>query len=293
MTSRGALKSVDSLQKITRLPPLPKRPADGHKGLFGRVLVVGGSHGMLGAPVLAATAALRCGSGLVQIALPESLLNLAISITPELIGIGVPVAGADLAVVQAAEKADVLVVGPGLGQSTSVGRTLRKLLAMRKPAVIDADALNFLASQKRWPAWFKVSAILTPHPGEMKRLLKLLGGGEVPTDDAGRIRVATQVARAFGQIIVLKGHRTVVTDGKRVYLNQTGDSSLSKAGAGDVLSGITGSLLGQKMHLFEAACAATRLHGSAGQIAGRKLGRRSVLARDVIEALPMAIRQYP
>lgn len=293
MTSHGAHKPTNSLKKITRLPSLPERPADGHKGLFGRVLVVGGSNGMIGAPVLAATAALRCGSGLVQIAVSEMLLNLAISITPELIGIGVPAAGADKSVLEAAEKADVLVVGPGLGQSKSAANTVRKLLSLAKPAVVDADALNFLASGAKWPTWFKASAILTPHPGEMNRLQKLLDGEKVPTDDAGRIRVATHAARTFDQIIVLKGHRTVVTDGHRVYLNQTGDSSLSKAGAGDVLSGITGSLLGQKMNAFEAACAATWLHGTAGEIAGRKLGRRSVLARDVIDALPEAISQYP
>src|SRR5580692_4568228 len=117
LTSHGAHKSTDSLKKITRLPSLPERPADGHKGLFGRVMVVGGSHGMLGAPVLAATAALRCGSGLVQIAVSESILNLAISITPELIGVGVPESGANREVVKIAEKADVLVIGPGLGQS--------------------------------------------------------------------------------------------------------------------------------------------------------------------------------
>lgn len=293
MTSPGAPESAKSLKKLTRLPSLPKRPLDGHKGLFGRVLVVGGSHGMLGAPVLAATAALRCGSGMVQIAVPDTVLNLAISITPELIGIGIPDAGADKSVVEAAEKAAVLVIGPGLGQSTSARRTVRKLLTFDKPAVIDADALNYLASGTKWPSWVKVTGVLTPHPGEMNRLQKLLDGEKVPTDDAGRIRIATNAARVFGQVIVLKGHRSVVTDGRRVYLNKTGDSSLSKAGAGDVLSGIVGSLLGQKMPPFEAACAAAWLHGKAGEVAGRKWGRRSVLARDVIEALPEAIRRFP
>ena len=281
------------MKKITRLPSLPPRPADGHKGLFGRVLVVGGSHGMLGAPVLSATAALRCGSGMVQIAVPDALLNLAISITPELIGIGVPARGAGAEVIEAAEKADVLVIGPGLGQSRASQESVRKLLTLTKPAVIDADALNYIASGTKWPSWIKTAGILTPHPGEMNRLQKLLDGEKVPADDAGRIRVATHAAKVFQQVVVLKGHRTVVTDGQRVYLNKTGDSSLSKAGAGDVLSGMIGSLLGQKMPQFEAACAGTWLHGKAGEIAGKKLGRRSVLARDVIEALPVAIRQFP
>ncbi len=131
--------------------------------------------------------------------------------------------------------------------------------------------------------------MLTPHPGEMKRLAKLIGRSEVPKDEKGRIAIAAEAAKAFGQVVVLKGHRTVVTDAKNVYVNDTGDSSLSKAGAGDVLSGILASLIGQGMDCFAAACAAVRLHGRAGEIAGKRLGRRSVLARDVIEAIAKAI----
>jgi NAD(P)H-hydrate repair Nnr-like enzyme with NAD(P)H-hydrate dehydratase domain len=123
----------------------------------------------------------------------------------------------------------------------------------------------------------------------MGRLAKLIGRSKVPADDEGRIEIAAQASRAFGQIVVLKGNRTVVTDGARVYLNHTGDSSLSKAGTGDVLSGIIGALLAQKMDRFDAACSAVWLHGTAGQIAGRRLGMRSVLAREVIDSLPSAI----
>jgi NAD(P)H-hydrate epimerase len=157
--------------------------------------------------------------------------------------------------------------------------------------VLDADALNLLAAQKRWTE-FKAAAILTPHPGEMKRLAKLLNRSEVPADDDGRIEIAVLAAQQFKQVVVLKGHRTVATDGDRVYVNRTGDSSLSKAGSGDVLSGIIATLLAQKMDRFDAACAAVWIHGRAGEIAGQRLGLRSVLSRDVIDAIPGAIADY-
>ena len=168
-----------------------------------------------------------------------------------------------------------------------------RLVRLPKPTVIDADGLNLLAREKRWPAKaFKAHAVLTPHPGEMKRLARLIGRSEVPSDDAGRTDIALVAANAFGQVVVLKGHRTVVTDGSRVYVNDTGDSSLSKAGTGDVLSGILGALVAQQMGRFEAACAAVWIHGKAGEIAGSLLGRRCVLASDAINALAEAIRQY-
>jgi NAD(P)H-hydrate epimerase len=162
---------------------------------------------------------------------------------------------------------------------------------MDKPMVVDADGLNLIAAEKKWPAYFKARAVLTPHPGEMGRLAKLIGRSEVPSDDTGRIHIATQAASAFGQVIVLKGHRTVVTDGRRVYVNTTGDSTLSKAGTGDVLSGMIGCLLGQKMETFDAAILGVHLHGLAGEIAGKRWGRRCALARDVIQAIAEAVRK--
>jgi NAD(P)H-hydrate epimerase len=280
------------IQHVTAAPKLPDRPADGHKGMFGRVLVVGGHDDMLGAPVLAGAAALRMGAGLVELAAPRAILPAALSITPELIGLGLARKSDDTRLLHAAQRADAVIIGPGLGQSAAArSRLMRLIRLVGKPMVIDADALNMLALQKRWPSAFKAHAVLTPHPGEMKRLGHLFGRKEVPADDAGRIDIATAAVRAFGQVVVLKGHRTVVTDARRIYINETGDSSLSKAGSGDVLSGIIGTLLAQKMPPFDAACAGVRLHGRAGEIAGESLGRRSVLARDVIASLPDAIRQ--
>jgi NAD(P)H-hydrate epimerase len=279
------------MTRISTVPKLPERPVDGHKGLFGRVLVVGGNDAMVGAPVLAGTAALRMGAGLVQIAAPSSILPAALSITPELIGLRLGT-GVKSDLLDAAKNADAIVLGPGLGQSADARARVLKLIQLEKPMVIDADALNLLASETRWPARFKAHAVLTPHPGEMKRLGRLIKRSDVPSDDEGRIELASLAATRFKQILVLKGHRTVVTDGDRVYVNRTGDSSLSKAGSGDVLSGIIGTLQAQKMDRFDAACAGVWLHGKAGELAGSRLGRRCVLARDVIDALPEAIRCY-
>ncbi len=288
------IDSVDParLERVAAAPRLRARPVDGHKGLFGRVLVVGGSEGMLGAPSLAGAAALRMGSGLVQLAVPRSILQACLTLTPELIGMALGKASGKDALLVAAEKADAIVVGPGMGRSSEAHARVVCLVRLDKPMVLDADALNILSEEKRWPSFFKARAVLTPHPGEMGRLNKLMGRGpDVPTDDEGRIELATTASRAFGQVIVLKGHRTVVADGRRVYVNDTGDSTLSKAGAGDVLSGIIGCLLGQTVEPFEAAMIGVRLHGLAGEIAGKKWGRRGALARDVIEAIPEAARQ--
>jgi NAD(P)H-hydrate epimerase len=284
--------TIPHMERITTLPPLPPRPVEGHKGMFGRVLVVGGNDGMIGAPVLAGTSALRLGAGLVQIAVPRAILPYALSITPELIGLGLGKAAAKDQLLQAGEKADAIVIGPGLGQTPeAMGRLTRLVRLDGKPMVIDADGLNLFASQKKWPGFFKARAVLTPHPGEMKRLGKLIGRDSVPTDEKGRIDIAREAANAFGQVIVLKGNHSVITDGQRVYINTTGDSSLSKAGTGDVLSGMIGTLLAQDMDPFDAAALGAHLHGRAGELAGKRLGMRSVLAREVVDSIAEAVAE--
>jgi len=280
------------MTRITAAPPLPPRPKSGHKGLFGRVLIVGGNDGMIGAPVLAGTAALRMGSGLVQIAVPRSILPYALSITPELIGLALGKAAGKDQLPEAAQDADAIVIGPGLGKTPEAFARLQRLVRLEKAMVVDADGLNLLAKQNRWPGYFKAHAVLTPHPGEMTRLNKLLDRDKTPSDDEGRIDNALAAANTFHQTVVLKGDRTVVTDGERVYVNDTGNSALAKAGSGDVLSGILGCLLGQKMDRFDAACAAVRIHGLAGEVAGRQVGLRSALAREVIDAIPEAIALF-
>jgi hydroxyethylthiazole kinase-like uncharacterized protein yjeF len=282
------------MQRIDQPPVLPERPRDGHKGLFGRVLVVGGSREMIGAPVLAGKAALRMGSGLVQIAMPRPVLANALAICPELIGLGLTKGADKSKLLEAAESADAVVVGPGMGVSRDAHDRLTRLIRTGKPVVIDADGLNLLALGKRWPSKFESPAVLTPHPGEMRRLGNLLDLNDIPADDAGRIEVAQRAASAFGHVVVLKGSRTVVASPEgdlegKVYVNQTGDSSLSKAGTGDVLAGMIASLIGQGVDRFDAACLAVHLHGLAGELCGRLSNRRSVLASDVVEALPAVL----
>ena len=279
------------MDRITSPPALPPRPVEGHKGTFGRVLVVGGNDGMIGAPVLAGTAALRMGAGLVQIAVPRSILAACLTITPELIGLGLGKAAGKDALLEAGEKADSIVIGPGLGRTPEAEGRLVRLVRLDKPMVVDADGLNLLAGMKKWPTWFKARAVLTPHPGEMARLGKLIGRSEVPTDEDGRIGIASSAAEAFGKVVVLKGERTVVADGQRAYVNSTGNSSLAKAGTGDVLSGLLGTLLGQGVDRFDAACLAVYLHGRAGELAGEKVGMRCALARDVVDAIPRAVAE--
>jgi len=283
-------KSPSEIRRVYAVPPLPARPAHGHKGMFGRVLVVGGDEAMFGAALLAATAALRCGSGLVQVAVPRGVLPSAMSITPELIGLPLD-EKSDRTLAAAASAADALVVGPGMGQTNRARKRILALLKHRKPTVVDADALNILASEKKWPRELQ-HTILTPHPGEMLRLGKRIGIGAIPTDPRGRVDVAMTASQKLGAIVLLKGERTIVTDGTRAYINSTGNSTLSKAGSGDVLAGVIGSLLGQGMTAFDAACAGARLHGRAGEIAGEHFGARSAVARDVISSLAAAFTDY-
>src|SRR5688500_8659328 len=157
------------MERITAPPALPVRPEDGHKGMFGRGLVVGGNDGMVGAPVLAGTAALRMGAGLVQVAVPRSILHACLSVTPELIGLGLGKAAGKDELLKAGELADAVVIGPGLGRTPEAEARVVRLIRLEKPMVVDADGLNLLASMKKWPSYFKAKAVLTPHPGEMAR----------------------------------------------------------------------------------------------------------------------------
>ena len=275
-------------------PPFPKpppRPAGGHKGTFGTVLILGGSDQMIGAPMLAARSAYRAGCGLVRVAMPRAVLATALSTLPEAVGLALDGDDGDVERLRdAARSADALVVGPGLGQEPNGDKLLDVLIAAGLPAVLDADALNLLAARDAMPA-LDSPAVLTPHPGEMRRLLRHVPGhGDVPTDDAGRLKLAADAAAAFGCVLVLKGRRTVVADaGGRSRVNDTGDVTLAKAGSGDVLSGLVGSLLAQGMPPFDAAALGVRAHGLAGASAGRDLGTRAALASDVADRVGRAL----
>ncbi len=276
--------------RIATLPPLPKRPKDGHKGLFGRVLIIGGQTEMIGAPAFAGAAALRSGAGLVQIAAPASILANCLSICPELIGLSLPAPLKKWT--EAAQAADAIVIGPGLGQSAMARKYLEFILKRDKPVVVDADALNLLATKRKWPAKIKAQLILTPHPGEMRRLGILIGKTEQSQTSDDRVDTALQAAKVTRQTIILKGANTVITDGSHLYINTTGDSSLSKAGTGDVLTGICATLLSQGWSSFNASAAAVWIHGTAGQLAGDSHSPRSVLATDVISHIGQSFLRY-
>jgi hydroxyethylthiazole kinase-like uncharacterized protein yjeF len=275
------------LQK--RLPKLPRRPADGHKGTFGKVLIIGGSEGMIGAPAFCGQAALRMGCGLAYVATPREILPFVISITPELVGIALGGKGNSL-FEKSIESCDAVAIGPGLGRSSLAVKLLKKAMKTPAPLLIDADGLNLIAAGKVKLARKPRTVVLTPHPGEMARLARLFGRGDVPSDEPGRIEIATQAARFFRQIVILKGAQTVIADGERCAINTTGDSTLAKAGSGDILSGMIATLLGQKMDPFDAAWAGCHYHGRAGEFAGQEVGQRCGLARDVIDAIPYVLR---
>jgi ADP-dependent NAD(P)H-hydrate dehydratase len=276
--------------RIHALRSLPERPADGHKGTFGRVLVIGGNAEMIGAPAFAGASAFRSGAGVVQIATPKSTLALSLSVEPELIGLALPAPKKKWE--DATTKADAIVIGPGLGQLGEAKKMIDAVLKLDKPVVIDADGLNILSAQKRWPAKVRARCVLTPHPGEMRRLGKLFGKTEQEQTPGDRLDTATCSAEAFNHVVVLKGARTIVTDADRYYINITGDTSLSKAGTGDILTGICATLLAQQFDPFDAACTAVWIHGKAGEIAGKRLTPRSTTARDIIASIGEAFLAY-
>lgn len=278
---------------ITNLPPLPDRPADSHKGTFGSLLIVGGSVDMIGAPMLAARSAYRAGCGLVTVAMPQSVLAAALSILPEAIGLGLHGDDGDVLLLEERiEKADAIVVGPGLGTAPAADALLDTILAKKKPVLLDADALNLLARRSEWPE-HAANLVLTPHPGEMKRLLRHLDRDEVPSDDDGRTDVAHAAATVWKTVVVLKGKRTVIADRSRVRVNKTGDQTLAKAGTGDVLSGLIGSLMAQGMSPFNAACCGVHYHGKAGERAGLSSSTRSALASGIADALAEVLNDKP
>ncbi|TVQ42102.1 MAG: NAD(P)H-hydrate dehydratase [Wenzhouxiangella sp.] len=252
---------------------LPPRHPDTHKGDLGHVLVIGGDIGMAGAPVLAGRAALRAGSGLVSLATRAEHAGLALAVQPELMCHGVESLEAlDVRI----ERADVLALGPGLGQSDWSQAVFRRALQAGKPLVVDADGLNLLAGQddlaERW--------VLTPHPGEAARLLECTVG-DIQRDRFAAVRA---LAQRYAAVVVLKGHGTLIAaaDGT-VDVCPYGNPAMASAGMGDALTGIIASLAGQGLDLFEAARCGVLAHALAGDAAAA--GRRQILATDLIRAL--------
>lgn len=274
-------------------PALPVRDPKGHKGSFGRVLLIGGSVGMSGAMCLAATAALKSGSGLVTAAVPRSIQSLVASFEPSYMTIGLPVTDeGGLDSIGAASLTDLLLakdaiaIGPGLGQSVPASHLLSMLMTCTPaPIVMDADALNLAAHHRIFSGGKRMqSCIVTPHPGEFARLTGL----SIADINSRRESTAADFAANHQLVVVLKGARTVVTDGRQIYVNSTGNSGMATGGSGDVLTGVITSLLGQGMLPFDAAALAVHAHGLAGDLAAASLGKRGMIASDLLQFLPAA-----
>ncbi|MHC4395333.1 MAG: NAD(P)H-hydrate dehydratase [Planctomycetota bacterium] len=281
------------MQIIKNIPKLKPRAPEAHKGDFGRVAIVAGSLGMTGAAALAGRAALRAGAGLVRVATPKSILPIVASIEPSFTTIplsednnGRISPKAINTILDIIEENDCLAFGPGVGLSGALKLVIETLIKQEQlRLVIDADGLNNLSRIKNWPAKNKANLILTPHPGEMKRLWKALFREQPPPD---RKKQAVKMANHSGTIVVLKGAGTVVTDGKKVYINKTGNPGMATAGSGDVLTGVITALAAQGMSNFDAAVLGVYIHGLAGDIAAEKIGQVSLITTDIIKALPKA-----
>ncbi|MEO1237586.1 MAG: NAD(P)H-hydrate dehydratase [Planctomycetota bacterium] len=270
---------------VEALPACPDRPDDGHKGTFGTVAVVGGNATMPGAAALTATAALRGGAGLAKIVAPPKVLPAVLALQPSATGLTFD----DVAELRG-DGRTVLAIGPGLGRGRKVPGFVNAFLDWENPLVVDADGLNALPecgtvrpADRPW--------VLTPHPGEFRRLAEAYEVDGDPTDPDARPGAAAALARATDAVVVLKGRHTIVSDGERAYRNATGNPALATAGSGDVLTGVVASLLAQGMDAFEAAVLAVYLHGDAADAWAAVHGRSGMLAMELADGLPGAFER--
>jgi ADP-dependent NAD(P)H-hydrate dehydratase len=289
----------------TPLPRLAPRGADSHKGDFGRAILIGGSRGMSGAITMAGKAALRSGAGLVTLAVPRGVQDVVASIEPSYMTHGladseghIADSAADAALALTVE-ATAAALGPGIGRSRGTANLVERLYReVMQPMVVDADALFALAERPAALGGSRAPRILTPHPGEFARLTGSLPDNEHRTEAAAEFAAklnansdgapASSTPRSHETIVVLKGHSTVVTDGRRFSLNRTGNPGMATGGSGDVLTGIVTALLCQGLTPFDAARLGVHVHGLAGDLAAEELGQISMIASDLIDYLPQA-----
>ena len=271
---------------------LPARPPDSHKGSYGRSLVVAGSVGFTGAAALAALGALRTGAGLVTLCVPQAVYPIIAGLVAEAMPRPVDDDGRQLsasaldAIREAAAMADAVAVGPGLGVSAGVRAVVEGLLRDGRPLVVDADALNVLAGRAAALADASGPVVITPHPGELARLVD-----STPADiQADRLAAARAAASRFRCVVVLKGARTVVAqpDGE-AFIVPTGNPGMASGGMGDVLTGMIAAFLGQGLRAPEAAWTAAYLHGLAADLIAEERGVVGILASEVAHRLPAAI----
>jgi ADP-dependent NAD(P)H-hydrate dehydratase len=288
--------SPATVETVPAPPPLPPRAPDSNKGDFGKVGVVAGSREMAGAAVLCGSAALRGGAGLVRVAVPQEVHPTVAAGNPCYLTLSLPQDSegrlsehALAGVLSLARSSTVLAAGPGLGRSPGLSALLAGLLTQVEiPLVLDADGLNAFAEHPERLRRHRAPLVVTPHPGEFGRLVNL----DARAVQAQREDLAVRFAAATGAVLLLKGHRTLVTDGKRLYRNETGNPGMATAGSGDVLTGLIAALLGQGLEPFAAAQLGAYLHGLAGDLARDDLGEPSLIASDLVDYLPRAFLRH-
>ncbi len=281
------------LQKILDrqqvLDMLPEREQWTHKGSYGKLLLLCGSRGYTGAAALAAMGALRAGAGMVFLGVPESIYQIeAVKLTEPVVfplpdADGKLAVGAKEQILSGMNNKDAVLVGPGLGQSEGTLCAVRAVLeGFEGPVVLDADGINLLAGHKDILRGRTSPTVITPHDGEFSRI-----GGMMLND---RAEAAMRLACELGVIVLLKGHRTIITDGSVCYCNHTGNPGMAVSGSGDVLSGIITALLGQGLPPLEAAACGAWLHGAAGDICAREIGQYGMLPSDMLSVLPRLMK---
>jgi NAD(P)H-hydrate epimerase len=272
--------------RVRGLPAYGPRPPTAHKSSVGRILVMAGAEGMAGAAALACRAAFRAGAGLVYLAAPRAVVPvLAVKVTEAVIepcGRSVFRPSDAARMMRLARRCRAAALGPGITRAAEPIRFARRIFeALDLPMVVDADGLAAVGPRHAAPR------ILTPHEGEMAGLMGLAAGA-VHRDREG---VARRAARRFKATVILKGHRSVVTDGRRLHVNRSGNPGMASAGTGDVLTGILVALMGQGFAVWDAAVLGTYLHGRAGDLAAASVGPISLIASDLVDALPQAVRE--
>lgn len=280
---------IKRLNHETVLSLLPDRNPWGHKGEFGKLLLLCGSRGYTGAAFFAAMGALRSGAGLVFLGVPESIYGIEAVKLNEPVIFPLPDADGRLSadavpeILSRLPRMDAVLVGPGLGQSEGTLAVVRAVLEKAEcPVVVDADGINILRAHRDLLRGRKSPTILTPHDGEFARL-----GGIIGED---RMAAAAALADDLGCVVLLKGHETCVTDGVNGYINPTGNSGMAVGGSGDVLAGVITALLGAGLPPLEAAACGAWLHGAAGDRCAAELGQYGMLPTDMLSALPRLMK---
>lgn len=268
---------------------LPPRDPCAHKGDFGKLLLLCGSRGYTGAAYFAAMGALRVGAGLVYLGVPESIYAIEAVKLNEPVVFPLPEEEGHLSedalapILEKLPRMDAVLIGPGLGISPQTFRVLREVLLHAScPIVVDADGISLLAGHMDILRGRTAPTILTPHDGEFRRLFGSLG--------EDRMGCAQNAARQSHAVVLLKGHRTCVTDGHRSYVNHTGNPGMAVGGCGDILAGMLAGFLGQGIAPLEAACLGAYLHGQAGDLCARQLGEYGMLPSDMLDALPQLLK---